>query len=70
MYKERKPINVINGSHYYNKEMITKFLIMVSASSGSFRLEPTGEQVRVIASLPPPLNPKQEDRQWLASSHP
>ena len=69
MYKERKPINVINGSHYYNKEMIAEFLIMVSVSSGSFKLEQTGEQVRIIISLLPPWNPKKKDGQWLASGY-
>lgn len=69
MYKERKPINVINGSHYYNKEMIAEFLITVSVSSGSFKLEQTGEQVRVITSLLPPWNPKKKDGQWLASGY-
>ena len=69
MYKERKPINVINGSHYYNKEMITEFLITVSLSSGSFRLEQTGKQMRVITSLPPPWNPKKKDGQMLASGY-
>ena len=64
MYKERKPINVINGSHYYNKEMIAEFLITVSVSSGSFRLEQTAEQVRVITSLFPPWN--QEERWTVA----
>lgn len=67
MYKERKPINVIN---HYNKHVITKFLITVSVSPASFRLEQPGEQVRVPASPPPPWNPKQEERKQLASGHP
>lgn len=60
LYKEKKTTNVINGSHYYNKEMIAEFLITVSVSSGSFKLEQTGEQVRVITSLLPTLEPQEE----------
>lgn len=63
MYKERKTINITNGSHYYNKEMIAKFLIMISVNPGSFKTEEPGRQVGVIASPPPPCNAKQGGRQ-------
>lgn len=62
MHKERKPINIINGSHYCNKEMTTKFLIMVSVSPDSFRLEQPGAGW-VSYSLPTPILKPQAGRE-------
>lgn len=54
-------MNVINGSHYCNKEMITEFLIMISVNPGSFKPEQPWREAGVTASPPAPCSAKQRD---------
>lgn len=58
-------MNVINGSHYYNKEMIAEFLIMISVNPGSFKPEQPGREAAVTASPPAPGNAKQRERHYV-----
>lgn len=60
-------MNVINGSHYYNKEMITEFLIMISETLAPSSLSSLGGKQEL---QPPHPHPAVPSRETLVSGHP